>query len=238
MRTLIVDDEAPARRRLRRLIEEIGEPDLEIVGEATSGLEAIEASARLTPDLLLLDVQMPELDGIAVAQALGGAGPAIIFVTAHDEYAVRAFDVSAVDYVLKPVAAARLGLAIERARRGGLSARLERLLALLPARKRLERLFVSERGRTVPVPLDRVERILAEDNYVRLCTDTGEHLHRSTLQALAAVLDPEIFVRVSRSAIVRVDAIRELSPLGHGDQEVLLASGARVTWSRSYRKKT
>jgi two-component system LytT family response regulator len=230
MRVLLVDDEAPARRRLRRLLGELGEPGLEIVGEAASGLEALDLAARLAPDLVLLDVQMPELDGIAVAQALAGAGgPAIVFVTAHDAYAVRAFELSALDYVLKPVAAPRLKIALGRARRdAGLAARL-------PARPPLERLFVSERGRTVAVPLATVERIVAEDNYVRLCTDAAEHLHRATLTALAAVLDPEAFVRISRSAIVRVAAIRELVALGHGDKEVVLASGARLTWSRTYR---
>lgn len=226
MKILIVDDEAPARRRLTRLLEKVA-PGAEIVGFAASGLEALDAAARLGPDVLLLDVQMPELDGIAVARALG-PGPRVIFVTAHDAHAVTAFELAAVDYLLKPVSAERLAVALARVQ----PSRPDRL-----PRTYLERLFVSERGRTMAVALADVERILAEDNYVRLCSvGGGEFLHRSTLQALVAVVDPARFTRISRSAIVRTDAIVSVTPVGHGDQEVRLASGATLTWSRSFRR--
>jgi len=188
---------------------------------------------------------MPELDGFAVAEALAGAArPAIVFVTAHDEYAVRAFEVNAVDYLLKPVAAPRLKAALDRAgarRRADAGAALEACLAELratmptAARRWLERLFVDDRGKLVPVVLADVERIVAEQNYVRLCAPGRELLHRGTIVALSAVLDPDRFVRVSRSAILRIDAIRELRPIGHGDLEAVLHSGARVRVSREFK---
>ena len=237
LRVLIVDDEAPARRRLRRLLGEI--PDVEVMGEAAGGLEAIETVRQKSPDVMLLDVQMPELDGLGVAQALADERrPAIVFVTAYDEYAVRAFEVNAIDYLLKPVGGPRLRQALQRVgarQTPALAAALAELRGMLPARRYLERLFVEDRGRIVPVVLDRVERILAEQNYVRLCTDGIELLHRSTVTALATVLDPDRFARVSRSAIVRLGAIRELVPIGHGDLQIVLHSGATTKWSRLYR---
>jgi len=241
MRAVIVDDEAPARGKLRRLLGEMA--GVEVVGEADGGLVALERIAALSPDVVLLDVQMPELDGFGVVQALDVAlRPSIVFVTAHDEYAVRAFEAQALDYLLKPVAAARLSVAIERARaeRARLGpaeqrASLASLQARLPARPRLDRLFVKDRGRVVVVPLDDVEHIEAAENYVRLCTARNEFLHRSTVTALAAALDPQQFVRVSRSSIVRLSAVREIRPAGHGDREVRLGSGAVVRWTRLYR---
>ena len=226
LRVLIVDDEAPARRRLRRLLGEI--PDVEVMGEAAGGLEAIETVRQKSPDVML-----------GVAQALADERrPAIVFVTAYDEYAVRAFEVNAIDYLLKPVGGPRLRQALQRVgarQTPALAAALAELRGMLPARRYLERLFVEDRGRIVPVVLDRVERILAEQNYVRLCTDGIELLHRSTVTALATVLDPDRFARVSRSAIVRLGAIRELVPIGHGDLQIVLHSGATTKWSRLYR---
>jgi two-component system LytT family response regulator len=241
MRAVIVDDEAPARNKLRRLLRDIA--DLEVVGEADSGLSALECIATQAPDVVLLDVQMPELDGFGVVQALDVAfKPSIVFVTAHDEYAVRAFEAQALDYLLKPVAAARLSVAIERARAerlrldaAGLCASLDNLRSLIPARQRLDRLFVKDRGRVVVVPIDDVDHVEAAENYVRLCTTRGEFLHRSTVTALAAALDPQQFVRVSRSSIVRLRAVREIRPVSHGDRDLVLESGAIVRWSRLYR---
>jgi two-component system LytT family response regulator len=168
--------------------------------------------------------------------------PSIVFVTAHDEYAVRAFEAQALDYLLKPVAAARLSVAIERARAerlrldaAGLRASLEHLRSLLPARERLGRLFVKDGSRVVVVPIDDVDHVEAAENYVRLCTTRGEFLHRSTVTALATALDPQQFVRVSRSSIVRLRAVREIRPAGHGDRDLVLDSGAIVRWSRLYR---
>jgi two-component system LytT family response regulator len=243
MRILMVDDEAPARRRARRLLADVSGVDQ--IFEAANGFEAIELAQARRPDLILLDVQMPELDGFAVAHALDASlDPSIVFVTAYDEYALRAFDVGALDYLLKPIEPDRLARAIERTRRNrahkdaaAQAAQLPMLQAQLPARHYLERLFVQERGRTVAVPMDGIERIEAEQNYVRLCGREGEYLHRSTVTALAAALDPKVFVRISRSAVVRVDAIRELRPCGHGDYDIELQSGAHVRWSRLYRSR-
>jgi two-component system LytT family response regulator len=243
MRVLIVDDEAPARKRVRRLLDEVA--GIAAVHEAANGFDAIELARVHRPDLILLDVQMPELDGFAVAHALDATlEPSIVFVTAYDEYALRAFDVRALDYLLKPVEPERLVRAVERARRdrvnkdaAALAATLTTLQSQLPARRYLTRLFVQERGRTVALAMDGVERIEAEQNYVRLCGRDGEYLHRSTISALAAALDPNVFVRVSRSTVVRLDAIRELRPCGHGDYELCLHSGARVRWSRLYRAR-
>jgi two-component system, LytTR family, response regulator len=241
IRVVIVDDEAPARRRLRRLCDAFA--DVAVVGEAAAGLAAIDLIGEVSPDVVLLDVQLPDLDGFGVAQAIAGdAQIAIVFVTAHDEHAVRAFEINAVDYLLKPVAATRLRTALDRANAGRHAATtaalvdgLARLRTALPAPRYLERLFVEDRGRIIAVVFDQVERLIAEANYVRLCLPGRELLHRGTLTALAQVLDPDRFVRVSRSAILRIDAIRELVPLGHGDREAVLASGAKVRCSRQYR---
>jgi two-component system LytT family response regulator len=244
MRVLIVDDEAPARSRARRLLADLA--DIEAIFEASNGFEALEQAQIHRPHLILLDVQMPELDGFGVAHALDPSlDPSIVFLTAYDEYALRAFDVRALDYLLKPVEPERLARAVERARRerahkdaAAMAASLTELKAQLPARKYLQRLFVQERRRTVALALDGVERIEAEQNYVRICGRDGEYLHRSTITALAAALDPEVFVRISRSTVVRRDAIREMRPCGHGDCDLLLQSGARVRWSRLYRARS
>jgi two-component system, LytTR family, response regulator len=229
MRVLVVDDETPARRRLRRLLD--GIEDVELVGEAGSGADAIAALDELDPDVVFVDVEMPAVDGFRVADAALARGALTIFVTAHDEHAVRAFETEALDYLLKPVQERRLRMALARAR--------ERSSSQRTAPKRpLLRLLVGDGARMIPLTVDRIERIVAERNYVRLFSDAGEHLCRSTLEALADALDPDHFVRVNRSTIVRTDAIRELVPWSHGDHRVVLASGAVVTWSRLYRPRT
>lgn len=244
IRTLIVDDEPVARRRLRRLLRP--ERDVEIVGECADGATAVDTIRTMAPDLVLLDVQMPELDGFHVLRALGQARmPDVIFVTAHDRYAVRAFEVHALDYLLKPVNADRLGRALERAR-ARLTARQQgpvdpRLLALLQdlaaERRYLTRLPVKSEGRVLVVDLADVDWIGAADNYVTLHAGSREYLLRDTMGRLERELDPEQFVRIHRSAIVRLDRIRELVSDFHGDFEVVLRDGARLTLSRSYRAK-
>jgi two-component system, LytTR family, response regulator len=216
------------------------------VAECGDGASAIEAIRELKPDVVLLDVQMPELDGFGVVQTLGAdALPAIIFVTAYDRYALRAFDVHALDYVLKPVDQERLLLAIDRARtritthrHHTMDDRVAALLEDLAAQRRyLVRVPVrSDRGVRV-IELSDVDWISAADNYVTLHAAGREHLLRDTMARLERQLDPARFVRIHRSAIVQVDRIRELLPAFHGDYTVVLKDGTRLTLTRGYRPK-
>lgn len=250
MRALIVDDEAPARARLRRLLA--SEADVEIAGEAADGLEALTLLDRLHPDVVFLDVQMPRLDGFGVIERVGpDAMPFVIFVTAHDEHALRAFEVQALDYLLKPFAPQRLQAVIARVRRelargGGredVSARLAALLeatataaATAPSRY-LERMLVQREGRAVLVPVDQIDRLEADRNDVRLHTRGVVHAVRGTLAELADRLDPARFLRINRSTIVRLDAIKELQPWFHGDYRILMHDGTELMWSRRYRAR-
>ena len=244
LRLLIVDDEPVARRRLRRLVREIG--DIDIAGEAGDGASAVSAIRTLKPDIVLLDVQMPEMDGFQVLNVIGRETlPDIIFVTAFDQYALRAFEVHALDFLLKPVSAEKLAGALERARtriaeRSG--ARVDpRVLALLDdlagRRRFLSRLPVKLRGKLVVIDLADVDWIEAADNYVTLHVGGNAYPARETMNRLERELDPERFVRIHRSAIVQVDRIKELLPDFHGDFVVVLRNGARVTLSRTYRRK-
>jgi two-component system LytT family response regulator len=241
---LLVDDEPVARRRLGRLLRE--DRDIEIAGECGDGASAVAAVRTLEPDLVLLDVQMPEMDGFDVLQALGAERlPAIIFVTAFDRYALRAFEVHALDYLLKPVDCERLARAIARARarlaesRGG--ALDPRVLALLEGfaaeRRFLTRMPVRTGGRLLVVPMSDVDYITAADNYVTLHAGGQEHLVRDTMGRLERELDPARFVRIHRSTIVQVDRIRELLPDFHGDFTMILVDGSRVQLSRTYRAR-
>lgn len=244
LRALIVDDEPVARRRLRRLLRDV--PDVNVAGECSDGRSALEALRRLAPDVVLLDVQMPEMDGFEVLRQVRGARlPAVIFVTAFDRYALRAFEVHALDYLLKPVEARRLEEALGRARRRLVEARDhvldDRILALLDdlstARRFLTRIPVKSDGKLIVVDLDDVEWIGAADNYVVLHAGKDTYLARETLGRLERELDPDRFVRIHRSTIVRVDRIKELLPEFHGDFAVVLRDGTRLTLSRTYRAK-
>jgi two-component system LytT family response regulator len=244
IRALIVDDEPPGRARLRDLLA--AEADVEVVGECADGTEAVTAVRDLRPDLLFLDVQMPGLDGFGVLEALGReCPPAVIFVTAHDRYALRAFDVHALDYLLKPFDRQRFQKALGRARTqlagaGGPAAR-ERLLALLeevrPAPKPLERLALKTAGRITFLKADEIDWIEAAGNYVRLHAGGEAHLLRETMSRLEGRLDAARFVRIHRSTIVQLDRIRELQPWFHGDYRVRLRDGTELTLSRGYRPK-
>lgn len=229
IRALIADDEPLGRRRVRRLLD--AERDVAVVGECDDGPAALAAIRRLAPDVVFLDVQMPGLDGLGVLDALGGrrALPVTVFVTAYDRYAVPAFDHHAADYLLKPIDPVRFREALGRVR--------ERLGADTARAQPLERLLVRERGggRAFFVRLDEVEWIEAARNDVCLHVGRAAHRVRSTLGALERRLDPARFRRVSRSALVNLDRVRELQPWFHGDAVVLLQSGARVTMSRRYR---
>ena len=224
LRTLLVDDEQPARDRLRQLLA--GIDDVEIVGEAEDGVQAIERVAELTPDLVLLDIQMPGCSGLEVAASLGRPRPAIIFCTAFDQYAVDAFELQAVDYLLKPVNRARLQAALARVHERRAVERdqqldlVSRSEALAPAR------FLARKGaRFRIVPRPEVVAFTFHEGLTRLHTATEQLWMQPTLAALARRLDPRVFVQVSRSAIVSLDAIREARPFPDGTGEVVLSNG-------------
>ncbi len=247
IRAVLVDDEPLALRKLRRLVS--GEPEVEIVAECGDGRTAVEAIRRYAPDLVFLDIQIPELDGFEVVQSLTSDRlPVIVFVTAYDEHALRAFEVHALDYLLKPVAPDRFRHALERARERLHERRVAgvidpRLLALhngaaAPAtddsRRYLTRVAVKANGRAYFVRVNDLDWIEAADNYVRLHTGATSHLLRESLRAFESKLDPRAFLRIHRSAIVNVDAIREMQPWFHGDHVLILRSGARLMCSRRY----
>jgi two-component system, LytTR family, response regulator len=244
IRAIIVDDEPLARDGVRLHLD--GASDVEVVGEAGNGAEAIALIETLRPDLMFLDVQMPGLDGFDVLEAIGPAlMPVTVFTTAYDQFAVRAFDAHAIDYILKPYDAERFGKALERARekiverrRSRMDDRLGDLLDELRARTRhIERLVVRSSGRIVILRVAEIDWIEAASNYVRLHAGGREYLLRETMTALEAKLDPAEFVRIHRSTIVRVDRIRELEPLFQGDYVVILSDGTRLTSSRGYRER-
>lgn len=244
IRTLLVDDEALARERLRNLLA--AEPDVEIIGECAEGAEAVEAIERDTPDLVFLDVQMPELDGFGVlAAAKPARPPVVIFTTAFSQHALRAFEVHALDYLLKPFGRERLQVALHRARErlrlaqtGALNEKLNALLAeMRPAAQKVDRLVVKTGGRVMLIRTADVDWIEAADNYVNLHVGAEAHMLRETMAALEARLDPRHFLRISRSTIVNLDRIKELQPMFHGDYTVILRNGTRLSLSRNYRDK-
>ncbi len=255
LRALIVDDERLARERLRELL--VGDADVAIIGECGNGDDAVTAIERDHPDLVLLDIQMPELDGFGVVRAVGVEHmPAVVFVTAHDEHAVAAFEVHAVDYVLKPVDPERLAEAVRRAKRriasapgGGVGARdddrdlRERLAALVaevsaavaPGPAPTGRLAIKGEGRVVFVRIADVDWVEAMDNYVRLHVGRDVHMMRETLSNLEARLAGTTFLRIHRSSIVNIDRIREVQPWFAGDYVVILNDGTKLTTGRRYR---
>jgi two-component system LytT family response regulator len=243
IRVLVVDDEPLVRGDLARMLA--AEPDVSVVGEARNGLEALDRIESLGPDVVFLDVQMPELDGLGVVTGLPAVGgPAVVFVTAFDRYALQAFEAHAVDYLLKPFDRARCRRALDRARlrlAGARAREIEQahtaLLSGRPAGRYLERIAARGSRASRVVELDRVRWIEAADNYVRLHEAEGSHLTRRTMRELEAYLDPARFVRIHRSAIVNLAAIRSLAPLGDGDVRVILVDGTELTLTRGYRAR-
>jgi two-component system, LytTR family, response regulator len=235
VRVLIVDDEAPARRKLRNHLRKIDQA--EVAGEAASGPEAVEQIRRLAPDLVFLDVQMPGMTGFEVIEKIGvDAMPSVVFVTAYDQFALDAFDVQAVDYLLKPYDHKRFERAWQRARNQSDTrdpASLEALLAQ-GSGKFLRRIVVREDERLFFLPVREVTRFSASGNYVEVHTPSGHHLVRGTLAKLEQCLDPERFARIHRSEIVNIDWIRELRPWFHGDYVVVLKNGEELRLSRRY----
>jgi len=246
IRVLIADDEAPARAKLRTLLAR--ESDVEIAGEAADGAEAAALIRDTRPDLVLLDIQMPKLDGFGVIRQVGvDAMPLIVFITAYDERALEAFEVHALDYLLKPFAPSRFAAVIERVRRqragpprADLGDRIERLIdAVTPAPRYLRQILVDKGPeRQVLVAVETIDRIIADRNDYRLVTRSGEFSRRGTLAEIEQKLDPEKFLRINRSEIVRLDAVAEFQPWFHGDYRVKMKDGSLLTWSRRYRARS
>jgi two-component system LytT family response regulator len=242
-RALIVDDERLARQRIRRFLA--SEPDFESAGECTSAPEAIGWLTRTSADVLFLDIQMPEMNGFDLLEAIPASVPVVIFVTAYDEYALRAFEVNAFDYLLKPFDRQKFQRCVQRARAqlsrvrsGELNHRLVRLLADLRGRHdATTRFAVKSGGRVFFVRTDEIDWIEAADNYVCLHAGAERHLIRETMNSVEAKLDPGKFARIHRSAIVNVNRIKELQPWFRGDYVVLLESGTKLTLSRTYRDR-
>jgi two-component system LytT family response regulator len=241
MRVLVVDDEHAARRKVLRFLQE--HADIDVIGEASTGTEAIDRIAADRPDLVFLDIQMPDADGFEVVEAIaeGQHVPSIVFATAHDEYAVRAFEVNALDYLLKPFDRERFDRALERARQTLSSAQRspqQRLLALLdtmrPANRYVRRLLLPFEGRSLFVNVAEIVRIEADRNNAEIFTRRGSFMLRTTLEALEDKLDPEQFVRIHRSHIVNLDAVKEIHPWFRGDYKAKLHDGTELMWSRRY----
>jgi two-component system, LytTR family, response regulator len=244
IRALIVDDEPLAREGLKLHLSQ--HKDLTIVGEAGEGRRAVALIASLKPDLLFLDVQMPGLDGFQVVEAIAQTWlPMVVFVTAYDQYAIRAFEVHAVDYLLKPFTAERFAAALARAKeeilaRGSQDSR-RRLLQMIADRasatSHLQRFVIRAGEGYRLVPAADVASFEAQGNYVRLKTGNGQHLLRITMAELERRLDPKRFARIHRSTMVNIDRIKEITPAWHGDFEVLLTDGQRLRLSRNFRDR-
>lgn len=244
IRTLIIDDEPLARDKVRMLLAR--DPDVALVGECANGEEAVEAIKTHAPDLIFLDIQMPGLDGFGVLSKLDSATlPGVVFVTAYDHYAIHAFEVHALDYLLKPFAQKRFTEALQRAkaeirkpRDGAFNQQLLSLLGELGAGPRyLERFVIRSTGRVFFLKVADVDWIEAAGNYLNIHIGHESHLLRETMNSLETQLDPRKFVRIHRSTLVNIERIKELSPLFHGDYVVTLTNGSRLTLSRSYRDK-
>ena len=243
IRAAIVDDEPLARRRIHNLL--IGERDVEVVAECANGKEAIEALEASPPDLLFLDIQMPEIDGFDVLQALGvDRIPAVIFVTAYDQFALRAFEAHALDYLLKPFDDERFEAALQRARErirqqqgGDLDRRLQALLETVRGdHGYLQRLVVPTGHRSVFIRTEQIDWIEAERNYIRLHVGGRSYLMRENLSRIASALDPAKFCRIHRSTIVNIDRIQAVESLFRGEYLVVLHDGTKLTSGRSYRR--
>jgi two-component system LytT family response regulator len=244
IRAMIVDDEPLAREGLRRLLEE--DEDVECVAECGDGPSAVQAVREKQPDLLFLDVQMPEMDGFEVLRSLDEATlPMVIFVTAFEEHAIHAFEVHALDYVLKPLDTQRLREAVARAKAEiqirGKKAVISRILGMLgafrPAHPGTDRIMLKSGGKITFLRVEEIEWVEAQGDYVCLHTSGKKHLLREKISALEEQLLSDQFLRIHRSTIVNVNRIKEMQPLYHGDYAVLLHDGTRLTLSRSFRDR-
>jgi two-component system, LytTR family, response regulator len=242
IRALVVDDEPLARAMIREMLE--SDSEVEIVGECANGREAVEAIKSSTPDIVFLDIQMPEIGGFQVLESMvPNARPYVIFVTAYDQYAVRAFEVHALDYLLKPFDRERFEGAWQRAKSqiklDRTSRRDQDIIALLEELKAgpryLERLVIKNGGRVFFLHVQDVHCIEAEGNYVRVYDNQKGYLLRETISSLAEQLDPKQFLRIHRSAIVKIDRIKEMQPWFHGEYRIIMENGKQLALSRNYR---
>ena len=242
IRVIIVDDENPARRKISRFLA--GEEDFAVIGEAGTGREAVQVIESAQPDLVFLDVQMPGLDGFGVIEALTVKPlPQIVFITAYDHFALKAFEIHALDYLLKPFDPPRFQKVIDRIRQqfqrqnppDELSEKLNLLLKELNGRpKYAERLLLHAGERAFLLAVEKIDWIEAARNYVNLHVGQESYLLRSTIEGLHQKLDPSKFLRANRSQIVNVESIRELQPWFHGEYKIILQDGTEVSWSRRY----
>lgn len=243
IQTLIADDELLARQKLRQLLR--GEPDIEIAGEATTAREVHELVRATSPQLLFLDVRMPGMDGLDVIAELSMGGsaklPRVILTTAYDHYALRAFELNATDYLLKPFTAERLHAAVERARNQIQAGEQQHDRNHTDESSKpgtyTGRIVFKSRGRILFLPVSDIRWISAEENYVRICTGTETHLLRETMTSLEQRLDPKVFLRVHRSAIVNLRYVKEVRSESRGDFMVHLINGQKLAMSRSYRAR-
>jgi len=234
LRVVVVDDEDLARGYVCELLAP--HSDLQVVAQCANGFEAVKAIAETSPDLLFLDVQMPKLDGFEVLELLDPAqAPVVIFVTAYDQYAMRAFDAQAVDYLLKPFNAERFERALERARtRLGERRALPEIAAQARSGAgRPQRIVVKDGARVHVIPLARLDYVTAEDDYIALHSEGKSYLKQQSIAALEELLDPACFVRIHRSAIVNLERLARIEPYGKGSRIVILADGTRLPVSRT-----
>lgn len=233
IRTVIVDDEELARQMLREFLSQ--HPEIEIVAECANGFEAVKAVTELKPDLLFLDIQMPKLDGFEVLELIG-TEMAIVFVTAYDEYALRAFEIHAVDYLLKPFGAERFGTALQRVKQrlgGKLPPATELSSSARPPAQYAERIVVRDGTRVHIIPAAKLDYAQAQDDYVGLNAEGKTHLKQQTISSLESALNPNQFVRIHRSYIVNLEKVTKIEPYSKDDHVVVLANGTQLPVSRS-----
>jgi len=242
IRAVLIDDEPPARRKLRHLLS--SEPDIVIAGEAGSGADAVDVLNRIQPDLAFVDIQLPDCTGFDVVESLASREHLhLVFVTAYDDFALKAFNVHAIDYLLKPVEPGRFAQSIQRVRRmietpdaGRIASKLDELMqALRSSPIYARRLLIQENGRSIFLDVSRIDWLEAARNYACIYSGDRTYIVRASLESLAAKLDPALFRRINRSEIVNIERIAEVHSWFHGDQKVILRNGKELNWSRRYR---
>jgi two-component system LytT family response regulator len=232
IRALIVDDEPPARRKVRRFLE--GDGEIGEIAEAGSGAEAVAAVREFDPDLVFLDVQMPDMDGFGVLESVGQPRRFhVVFLTAHDDHALRAFEAEALDYLLKPVDPDRFDRALERAKEQVALRQRDQTKTQPP--RFVKRLLVEKNGREIFLQVEQLDWAESVRNYIALHAGHETYLIRGTLESLARQLDPDQFARISRSELVNLDSVKEMRPWFHGERRIILKDGSELTWTRRFR---
>jgi two-component system LytT family response regulator len=236
IRVLIVDDEPPARRKVKRFLE--ADPEIGEIAEAASGAQAIAAMESFRPDLVYLDVQMPDLDGFAaLAKVAEPRAFHVVFLTAHEQHALRAFEAEALDYLLKPVDPARFERTLERAKEQ-IALRQQNGATAEPPRHFAKRLLVRKNGREIFLSVNQLDWAGSDHNYVHLHAGAETYTIRAVLEHVLQKLDPEQFVRINRSEIINLDRVKEMQPWFHGERRVVLKDGRELTWTRRFRART